>query len=116
MRPLRTVCPRRAWARSPPGEPPRAGGAPDPTGGPGGGLFLAVAVAPPGGLRLRALRAALWGAVLCTCLGLITVRRAVAREARATAQQKRFLAGVTHELRTPLTAIRLFGETLAEGR
>ena len=41
--------------------------------------------------------------------------RSAARRAR-TAREKAFLAGVTHELRTPLSAIRLFGETLAEGR
>jgi two-component system phosphate regulon sensor histidine kinase PhoR len=31
-------------------------------------------------------------------------------------RERAFLAGVTHELRTPLTSIRIFGETLAEGR
>ena len=48
--------------------------------------------------------------------GLVAVRRALDREAQATAREKAFIAGVTHELRTPLAAIRLFGETLADGR
>ena len=80
------------------------------------GMLLAVTVEPPGALRLQLLRGALWAAVLSSCLGLAAVRRALDREARANAREKRFLAGVSHELRTPLAAIRLFGETLAEGR
>lgn len=80
------------------------------------GLLLSVTVDPPGGVRLKALRLALWTAVVCSGLGLVAVRRALALEARATAREKGFLAGVTHELRTPLAAIRLLGETLADGR
>jgi len=67
-------------------------------------------------LRLRALRVALWIAVGASMVCLLAMRRALAAEARATAREKRFLASVTHELRTPLAAMRLFGETLAEGR
>lgn len=62
------------------------------------------------------LRALLWTAVGASALVALAVGRALRREARATAREKAFLAGVTHELRTPLSAIRLFGETLAEGR
>jgi two-component system phosphate regulon sensor histidine kinase PhoR len=40
----------------------------------------------------------------------------VRSETRALSREKAFLASVTHELRTPLAAIRLFGETLSEGR
>jgi len=80
------------------------------------GLRLRVATTVPGELRLQALRGLLWAAVLCCAGGLIAVRRAVARESQATARERGFLASVTHELRTPLSAIRLFGETLAEGR
>jgi len=49
-------------------------------------------------------------------LALVFVQRGLAREARAVSREKAFVAGVTHELRTPVTAIRVFGETLAEGR
>jgi signal transduction histidine kinase len=48
--------------------------------------------------------------------GFVALRRALAREARAVDRERAFLAGVTHELRTPLAAIRVLGETLAEGR
>lgn len=69
--------------------------------------------APPG--RLLAARGLLWLAI-GGCLGaLALVQRALAREARAVAREKAFLAGVTHELRTPVAAIRVFGEALAEG-
>jgi signal transduction histidine kinase len=79
---------------------------------------LALLVAPDISIpvRIQALRIALWIAIATTFLGLVTILRAVAREARALAKEKAFLASVSHELRTPLAAIRLFGETLADGR
>ena len=80
------------------------------------GLRLRVATTVPGELRLQTLRGLLWAAVVSCAIGLVAVRRALDREAQATARERRFLASVTHELRTPLSAIRLFGETLAEGR
>lgn len=80
------------------------------------GLSLMVATTVPGELRLQALRGLLWAAVLSCGIGLVAVRRAFDREAEANARERRFLASVTHELRTPLSAIRLLGETLAEGR
>jgi signal transduction histidine kinase len=80
------------------------------------GLALEVIPYAPEALRLQGLRAALWAAIGACGVGLFLVRRGLAREARAVDQERRFLAGVTHELRTPLAAIRLFGETLAEGR
>jgi signal transduction histidine kinase len=80
------------------------------------GLGIDVKVEAADALRLRALRAALWAAVAASILCLLAVRRALGAEARAMARERAFLGSVTHELRTPLTAIRLFGETLAEGR
>jgi signal transduction histidine kinase len=80
------------------------------------GFSLAVAPDAAGRLRIRMLRVVLWTAVMVSILGLATMARALGREARAVSREKGFLASVTHELRTPLAAIRLFGETLAEGR
>jgi len=80
------------------------------------GLFLRVSPRLPGALRLTALRGVLWLSAAAGALGLVAHRRAQQREARAVARERAFLAGVTHELRTPLTAIRVLGETLADGR
>jgi signal transduction histidine kinase len=80
------------------------------------GLLLQVAPRLPGALRLAALRGVLWLSAVAGVAGLLALRRAFAREARAVARERAFLAGVTHELRTPLTTIRVLGETLAEGR
>lgn len=79
-------------------------------------LRLAVSTETAEELRVRVLRWALWAAVATSLFGLLAVRRALAREARATAREKAFVAGVTHELRTPLASIRLLAETLADGR
>jgi signal transduction histidine kinase len=80
------------------------------------GLSLLVSPRVPGALRLVALRGVLWLAAVAGVAGLLALRRALAREARAVDRERAFLAGVTHELRTPLTTIRVLGETLAEGR
>jgi signal transduction histidine kinase len=80
------------------------------------GLSLQVAPRVPGALRLAALRGVLWLSAVAGVVGLLALRRALAREARAVDRERAFLAGVTHELRTPLTTIRVLGETLAEGR
>src|SRR5262245_7366041 len=80
------------------------------------GLTLAIASEGPGSLRIHTFRAVLWLAILASVLGLVVMARALGREARAISREKAFLANVTHELRTPLATIRLFGETLAEGR
>jgi signal transduction histidine kinase len=80
------------------------------------GLFLRVAPRLPGALRLAALRVVLWLSAVAGVAGLLALRRALAREARAVERERAFLAGVTHELRTPLTTIRVLGDTLAEGR
>jgi two-component system phosphate regulon sensor histidine kinase PhoR len=80
------------------------------------GLTLVVTPEVPGRLRIQALRVLLWVAVFASIFGFTAVLRALRRETRALSREKAFLAGVTHELRTPLAAIRLFGETLSEGR
>jgi two-component system phosphate regulon sensor histidine kinase PhoR len=80
------------------------------------GLTLVVAPEIPGRLRIWTLRILLWVAVFASVFGLTAVLRALRSETRALSREKAFLAGVTHELRTPLAAIRLFGETLSEGR
>jgi signal transduction histidine kinase len=80
------------------------------------GLVLDVTPEVPGALRVAALRAVLLICVVAGAAGLVAARRALAKEARAMARERAFLATVTHELRTPLAAMRLFGETLAEGR
>lgn len=80
------------------------------------GLALAVTPEVPGALRIAALRVVLLACVVAGVAGLVAARRAVAKEAGAVARERAFLTSVTHELRTPLAAIRLFGETLAEGR
>jgi len=69
-----------------------------------------------GALRLTALRVVLLICVVAGAIGIVAARRAVFKETRAIARERAFLTNVTHELRTPLSAIRLFGETLAEGR
>jgi signal transduction histidine kinase len=78
--------------------------------------FTLAVPSESGGLRIHALRAVLWTAVIASIAGLIVMARALTREARAVSREKAFLASVTHELRTPLASIRLFGETLAKGR
>ena len=80
------------------------------------GLLVVVAPRLPDTLRLTALRGVLWLAAVAGVAGLFVLRRALAREERAVARERAFLAGVTHELRTPLTTIRVLGETLADGR
>jgi two-component system phosphate regulon sensor histidine kinase PhoR len=80
------------------------------------GLSIRVVPRVPGALRLAALRGVLWLTAAAGVLGLLALRRALAREARAVDRERAFLAGVTHELRAPLTTIRVLGETLAERR
>jgi signal transduction histidine kinase len=94
-----------------PGSPSRTVAVPDVEG-----LFVRVVPRLSGALRLAALRAVLWLSAVTGVVGLLVLRRALAREAHAVGRERAFLAGITHELRTPLTTIRVLGETLAEGR
>jgi len=80
------------------------------------GLLLEVSAELPGRETVITSRAILWAAVLASILALATAIRGLRREAMAVSREKAFLSGVTHELRTPLASIRLFGETLSEGR
>jgi len=80
------------------------------------GFTLVVAPEVQGRLRIRTLRVLLWAALLTSVLGGAAILRALRVQTRALAREKAFLANVTHELRTPLASIRLFGETLSEGR
>ena len=79
------------------------------------GLRLTVSPMAPATGHVLAARGLLWLAVAICLMALVLVQRALAREARAVSREKAFVAGVTHELRTPVAAIRVFGETLAEG-
>jgi len=47
---------------------------------------------------------------------LVLTQRALRREVAATAARAHFIARVGHDLRTPLALIRMYAETLAEGR
>lgn len=80
------------------------------------GFALVVAPDVSVRFRIRTLRVVLWIAIATSLVGLAAMLRAVGREAHAVAREKALLASMTHELRTPLAAIRLFGETLAQGR
>ena len=64
------------------------------------GIFVAITV-----LALTALLAVVWG-----------LTHVVKREIALSQLKSSFVADVSHELKTPLSLIRLFGETLAEGR
>jgi len=64
------------------------------------GIFVAITV-----LALAALLAVVWG-----------LTHVVQREIALSRLKSSFVADVSHELKTPLALIRLFGETLAEGR
>lgn len=53
---------------------------------------------------------------VCLVTGAVLAMVFIRREARLSRLQSDFVSKVSHELRTPLTSIRLFVETLQEGR
>lgn len=66
-------------------------------------------------------RSLLTGAFLVACLAFVLLgARLVQRQARATSDHMRerasFLATIAHQLKTPVANLRLFAETLAQGR
>jgi signal transduction histidine kinase len=79
------------------------------------GLSLDVAPDLPAQGRLFGARSLLWAAVSACLVALLFVHRALDARERVVQREKVFMASVTHELLTPVTAIRIFGETLAQG-
>lgn len=79
------------------------------------GLALSFNPTPPA-LRPRLMRVLLWAAVLTCGAAVIALSRSLEHQRRLISRERQFLATVTHELRTPVAAVRLFGETLAQGR
>ncbi len=55
-------------------------------------------------------------AVVALGLGWLLVMRMVRAEVRLAGMKADFVSGVSHELKTPLTSIRMFLETLRDGR
>jgi signal transduction histidine kinase len=85
------------------------------------GLYLvadprADPVARAWSLPQRFYVAALALALTVALLGGYLLWRDVRRELRMAELRGHFVSSVSHELRTPLTAIRMFAETLREGR
>jgi signal transduction histidine kinase len=75
----------------------------------------------PGRFVARPVPFALYGAGLGLVLAVMIsmaylVMRDVDREVQVAEMRSLFVASVSHELKTPLTAIRMFAETLDEGR
>lgn len=109
------------------GEPGLAGlsAAPAPRSRPLGpglpGLYLAalpldIAAGEGWNLLQQFYVAALALALTVALLGGYLLWRDVRRELRMAELRGHFVSSVSHELRTPLTAIRMFAETLREGR
>ncbi len=86
-------------------------------------LHTARLFATGAGVGLReaaAARRLIYGIMALSIAGLLAaawfVTRTVRAEIRVARMKSDFLSNVTHELKTPLTSIRMFVETLQEGR
>jgi len=70
--------------------------------------------------RIEDARLVTYGVMGLSIAGMLAAAwfllRTVRREMRIAAMKSDFLSNVTHELKTPLTSIRMFVETLQEGR
>jgi two-component system phosphate regulon sensor histidine kinase PhoR len=90
--------------------------------GPLAGYRITAWLAGPQDVASRSLRNRIIYACLliafyaALALGVIFTARSLYREARVSRMKTDFVSQVSHELRTPLTSIRMFVETLAEGR
>ncbi len=86
------------------------------------GLWAGVVVTDPSVLSAEtesARRLWLWilvGAGLAVIAAALLALRAVLREVRLARLKSDFVSNLSHELRTPLTSLRMFVETLQEGR
>ncbi|MCG3135268.1 MAG: Adaptive-response sensory-kinase SasA [Planctomycetes bacterium] len=86
------------------------------------GLRATVVVADPEALAAgtRSSRRywlfVLAGAALAVAAASVLAVRAVLREVRLARMKSDFVSNLSHELRTPLTSMRMFVETLQEGR
>ena len=54
--------------------------------------------------------------VLTICVGVAFTLRSILRELQTASLKSDFVSFVTHELKTPLTAIRMYAETILDGR
>ncbi len=71
------------------------------------------------GFNVISLAAFTWAVILAVLgifVGVGFALRAVANEVRTARIKTDFVSFVTHELKTPLTAIRMFSDTILEGR
>jgi two-component system phosphate regulon sensor histidine kinase PhoR len=70
--------------------------------------------------QIRKSRLLIYGVMTLSIAGMLAAAwflfRTVRRELRLAEMKSDFLSNVTHELKTPLTSIRMFVETLQEGR
>lgn len=97
-------------------------GVPRPIGDAAPGVSVAARLDDPGALDREIRRERnfwLWtlaAAALAVVAASLLAMRAVLRELRLARMKSDFVSNLSHELRTPLTSLRMFVETLLEGR